>query len=229
MRKSRVAVIASGEGTTAEAFIRAAAAGRINAAVELIICNNAAAGIFRRIANLNRELGLSIRCVHIGHRNYPPKKYEKLQAGNQTRSEEQAIMKILSDGRFDAICLMGYLKKIGPALVARFGDQPGSSRYGASMLNTHPGLLPETKGLWGRHVQEFVLANGLSYAGQTLHTVSKNYDEGAIIAEHKIKVHAGDDPDSLFEKVKTIEKRYLPSDVDNFINLRRAYLKDKES
>jgi folate-dependent phosphoribosylglycinamide formyltransferase PurN len=70
------------------------------------------------------------------------------------------------------------------------------------------------------HVQEFVLQNNLKYAGQTLHIVAEDYDVGPTIAEHKVIVRQNDTPASLFERVKKTEKKYLPKDIDDFINKR---------
>src|SRR5688572_2727451 len=98
MASSRVAILASGAGTTAEAFIRAGAEGRIEAKVGLVICNNPDAGIFSRIDRLNKELDLDIKCRLIGRKNFPPLADEKLEAGSQTRAEEKAILEALLSG-----------------------------------------------------------------------------------------------------------------------------------
>jgi folate-dependent phosphoribosylglycinamide formyltransferase PurN len=67
-----VAILASGSGSTAEAFIHATQDGRVAADVGLIICNNPPekAGIFTRIERLNRELGLDIEATEIGDRTH---------------------------------------------------------------------------------------------------------------------------------------------------------------
>jgi phosphoribosylglycinamide formyltransferase-1 len=198
MERPRIAILASGSGTTAEAFIRASVAGKIQPEATLVICNNKNAGIFKRIEALNEQLGLSIRTFYIGKGGYPPEPNETLAPGDQTRAEEAAIIKELEAGNFDVVALMGYMKKIGPKLIEQFGWQPEyKSPYQARMLNTHPGLLPETKGSYGVHIQEYVLQNHLSEAGQTLHVVAENYDEGPIIAEHRIPVLPDDTPESL--------------------------------
>ncbi len=226
MSKSKIAVLASGQGTTAEAFIRAAAAGEVEPQVGLVICNKKDAGVFERIAKLNKELDLKIETVLINGSTHPDTAIEPVP-GAQTAAEEEAIIDKLLEGKFDLVMLMGYMKKIGPKLVREFGWRPEYQRpYQAMMLNTHPGLLPATKGLIGIHVQEFVLENKLPYGGQTLHVVSEKYDEGPTIAEHKVEVLPGDTPKSLFERVQLIEKTQLPKDVEEFIKKRRQYLSD---
>jgi phosphoribosylglycinamide formyltransferase-1 len=223
MNYPRVAILASGEGTTAEAFIKAGAEGLIDARVELVICNNENAGIFQRVENLNKRYGFNIRCVHISKKNHPAN-VESLVPGEQTQAEEKAILDVLKDGQFNLIALMGYMKKMGPHLVKEFGWRSSyKSPYQAMMLNTHPGLLPATKGLYGIYVQEHVILNKLKVAGQTLHVVAEDYDEGPVIAEHKVEVLASDTPASLFDRVKETEKKFLPKDIDKFIKNRQQY------
>jgi phosphoribosylglycinamide formyltransferase-1 len=97
--------------------------------------------------------------------------------------------------------------------------------YQGMMLNTHPGLLPDTKSLYGLNIQSYVLDQGLPYGGQTLHLVSEDYDDGPIIAEHRVPVEPGDTPESLFDRVQATEKQNLPFDIEAFVTARQAYLK----
>jgi phosphoribosylglycinamide formyltransferase-1 len=220
-KRPTIAILASGSGSTAEAFIRAGAEGRIDAQAGLIICNNPKAGIYERISNLNAEFDLDINAVCISKLTHPTNG-EIVAYGEQTHAEEAAIIDLLSSGNFSAIALMGYMKRIGPRLVHEFGWRSEYQHvWQAKMVNTHPGLLPASKGLYGIHVQEHVLANKLPYSGQTLHVVAEDYDDGPTVAEHKVKVKPDDTPASLFDRVQADEKRYLPLDVDAFIKLRQ--------
>jgi phosphoribosylglycinamide formyltransferase-1 len=208
MPKSKIAVMVSGEGTTAEAVIVASAEGHVNFTVDLVISSNEKAGIFKRIENLNQKYGLNIKCV--------------------LAANDNEVQILLEKCKPDLIVLMGYMKKIGPELVRRFGWQDDyTNAHQTMMLNTHPGLLPATKGLYGIHVQKYVIENKLRTTGQTLHIVSENYDEGPVIAEHKVSTKPDDTPETLFERVKIIEKKYLPADIENFIEKRKKYLESQ--
>ena len=146
----------------------------------------------------------------------------------QAAAEQQAILETLQNGNFDLIALMGYMKRIGPQLIKAFGWQDDyTSMFQAQMVNTHPGLLPDTKGYYGANIQKYVLDNHLPYGGQTLHVVSEEYDAGPIIAEHKVPVEPDDTPDSLFARVQAVEKQYLPGDIEDFINARMDYTETK--
>ncbi len=223
--KPRIAILASGGGTTAEAFIRAAEKGEINVDVGLVIASRRDAGIFKRIEDLNAEFNLNIRTILISHKTHPAADGENVTPGGQTAGEEAAILAALLGGNYDLVALMGYMKRVGPALIEAFGWLPEyTSLFQAKMVNTHPGLLPDTKGFYGQQIQQYVLDHKLPYAGQTLHVVSEDYDDGPIIAEHKVPVESGDTPETLFERVQAVEKQYLPKDIEGFIKARLAYM-----
>lgn len=227
--KPRIAVLASGGGTTVEAFIRAGQHGEITTEVGLVIVSRQDAGVFERIADLNKEFGLSIAPVLINHKTHPAAAGEAVPKGHQTAAEETAILETLQAGNFDLVANMGYMKLIGPRVVTAFGWRPDyTSLYQARMVNTHPGLLPDTKAMYGDQIQQYVLDHKLPYGGQTLHVVSEKYDEGPIIAEHKVKVEPGDTAETLFARVQATEKQYLPGDIEAFIQARLQYNKTKQ-
>jgi phosphoribosylglycinamide formyltransferase-1 len=222
--RPRIAILASGGGTTSEAFIRAGQSGQINVDVALVICSRKDAGIFQRIKDLNSEFGLQIDCILINHVTHPAAHAEHVGRGNQTAGEELAILSTLLSGSFDLVALMGYMKRVGPHLVQAFGWLPEyTSIFQAKMVNTHPGLLPDTKAYYGENIQRYVIERHLPYGGQTFHVVAKEYDEGPIIAEHKVPVEPGDTAETLFTRVQAIEKQYLPRDIEDFITARLAY------
>ena len=161
----------------------------------------------------------------VNHETHPAAANEEVGRGLQTKAEETEIQKTLEDAGVDLISLMGYMKKIGPNLVHRFGwKEEYESPFQAMMVNTHPGLLPDTKALFGANIQQYVLDNHLPYGGQTLHIVGEEYDDGPVVAEHKVEVIGGDTADSLFERVQKAEKQFLPGDIEQFIIDRQKYL-----
>ncbi|OGL34485.1 hypothetical protein A3F65_02070 [Candidatus Saccharibacteria bacterium RIFCSPHIGHO2_12_FULL_47_16b] len=220
MARPKVAVLCSGEGTTAEAVIKTWANDAKAPMVNLVICNNPDAGIFKRLIGLNKDYELVIEATVINSQTHPG----NAKKGEQTAAEEEAILNKILAGNFNLVWLAGYMKKIGPKLVHQFGWRPEyKSIYLAMMLNTHPGLLPETIGYMGVHVQELVLKNKLQ-AGHSLHVVSEKYDEGPIVTEHNVQIESNDTPETLFERVKASERKNLPGDIANFIKKRKQYL-----
>lgn len=212
--KRNVAVLVSGSGTTVESFIKDFVAGKTETSVGLVITSNPKAGAIDKVDALNATYGLGIETKHIGRQTHP-----------DSAEEEQALIDILSQKEYDAIVLMGYMRKVGPKLVDSFGWRINyTSPYQAKMLNTHPGLLPATKGTYGVHVQERALSQQHTRAGQTLHIVSEEYDEGPTIKENYVEILPEDSPETLFARVQAKEKACIAHDVEQFIIERKKYL-----
>lgn len=224
MASFRIAILASGSGTTTETFIETTAKNEVGGEVVLIIANNRNAGVFERIRKLNKKYGTEIKTVHISKKSYPPEKGEDVEYGRQTKAEERAILQALDEAKVDLVLLLGYMKLIGKSIVDKYGwREDYQSIYQGRMINTHPGLLPATKGLYGIHVQEKVLESGTE-AGHCLFIVDSEYDDGPVVSRHKVPIMASDTPDVLFERVKESEKTHLPDDINNFIVEQKKYL-----
>ncbi|HEX5797846.1 MAG TPA: formyltransferase family protein [Candidatus Saccharimonadales bacterium] len=218
MAKPRIAILASGGGTTAESFINSTITGKISAEVVLVISNVSKAGVIDKVRNINKANNQNIKALHIGKSNYPPKAMETVTPGTQTKAEEEAILQALSDNKVDIVFLLGYMKKVGSKIVSKYGWSKNlNSVFESNMFNTHPGLLPVTKGLFGVKVQAKTLETNQTVAGHCIFAVDDEYDDGPIITEHKVKILDGDTPESLFERVKESEKKYLADDVNYFL------------
>lgn len=225
MRKARIAVLASGTGTTAEALIRASIECALGFEVGLVISSSETAGVLGRVAKVNQEYGCSVATASIGPRTHPRSEGEQARPGTQSVAEVAAIGQLLTAGPFEAVVLMGYLRRVDPVLVHQFGWRESyKSPYDARMLNTHPGLLPETKGLYGVAVHEFVLNRGFSETGHVVHVVAEEYDEGPVLFEHRTPVLPNDTPEKLSERIKALQRDDIPRDIAAFIALRSRYL-----
>ncbi|TKR30917.1 phosphoribosylglycinamide formyltransferase [Luteimonas gilva] len=89
----------------------------------------------------------------------------------------------------DWIVCAGYMRILGDALVERFRGR---------MLNIHPSLLPKYRGL-KTHAR--ALEAGDAEHGASVHFVTPELDAGAVIAQARIPVLPGDDPESLARRV----------------------------
>jgi phosphoribosylglycinamide formyltransferase-1 len=220
-----IAILASGAGTTAEAIIRAARHNEINGKVKLVITNNPDATVLDRVKKLNEELGLEIQTHIINGKTHPATNREKVERGGQSQAEQEAILDILKEAEIDLILLLGYMRKVGPAVVKEYGWRKSyRDAHQARMLNTHPGLLPETAGRAGLDVQQQIVDSGASVAGQTLHVVSDVYDDGPTVAFHTLTVQENDTAEELFDRVQELEKASLPADIKQFIINRKKFL-----
>lgn len=204
----RIAILASGEGTTTEAFIRTARLYEMDIEVGLVISNNPEPGVFKRVEQLNQEDGLDIPVEYISAETHPQGAGDK---GEQTISESEAILEKINEKDIGLVLLLGYMRKVrGPLLEC-----------GPTILNTHPGPLPQTAGMHdGLAIQEYVLKSRLDCSAQTLHVVDEGYDTGSLVATNKVIVSEHDTPPLLYEKVRGTEKRCLPFDVQDYISSR---------
>ncbi len=200
LSRPKIAILGSGGGTTAEALIHATQSGVLNAEVVLVITNKEDAGILHVVERFNKQ-GLDIKSLVINRETHPG----ETSRGEQTPDEAQAIYDAVKEADVDLILLLGYLRKVMPPLLD------------LRILNTHPGLLPATRGLHGADVQRFVLEQEHELAGQTLHEVISEYDSGKVIAEHTLPVMPWDTVESLNVAVQIMEKAYIGVEVEAYL------------
>lgn len=99
--------------------------------------------------------------------------------------------------RPDWIVCAGYMRILGEAFVQRFRGR---------LLNIHPSLLPKYKGL---HTHARALEAGDAEHGASVHFVTAELDAGAVIAQARVPVQAGDDADALAARVLSVEHPLL--------------------
>ena len=68
-------------------------------------------------------------------------------------------------------------------------------------------------GVPGAHAVEEQLASGVDESGASVHFVDEGVDSGPVLAQERVPVLAGDDPESLHERIKAVEHRLLPEVV----------------
>ena len=124
---------------------------------------------------------------------------------------------------FDA-ALGGEIERFAPRLVALAGFMrvltPGFvARYRERLLNIHPSLLPAFPGL---HTHERALAAGVKVHGCTVHFVTAELDQGPIVAQAAVPVHADDDAAALAARVLAQEHVIYPRAVRWFLEGRLA-------
>ena len=85
------------------------------------------------------------------------------------------------------------------------------------MVNLHPSLLPKYggKGMYGRKVHEAVFKSRESQTGITIHYVSEEYDEGAVIAQFVVDVSPDDDVNGIESKVRSLESQHFVNTVED--------------
>jgi folate-dependent phosphoribosylglycinamide formyltransferase PurN len=228
-RRPVLAVFASGGGTTFRAVAEAVAEGLADFDIKLLITNHADAGVLEHVRAMNRQHGMNIKTMIVNKKRYPNGE----QGRGQTREEGEAVIEALIKNRIDHLALMGCTRILAPQLIDAYGWKPEYAKqdpeykgiYLARMSNTHPGILPETTDTYGLATQSRVLDLGLKETAHTVHVVAAGVDEGPVIAEHRVRAFApgkypkdlADTPESLFARVRRIEKAHLPLDLDAFL------------
>jgi phosphoribosylglycinamide formyltransferase-1 len=184
-----IAIFASGSGTNAENLIRHF---RTNPSgeVKVVLSNRPDAMVLERA----RSLGI-----------------EAILFSRDQFYERDEIVKILQERGIEFIVLAGFLWLVPSNIL---------EAYDGRIVNIHPALLPKYggKGMYGRHVHEAVIANGDKESGITIHHVNPRYDEGNIIYQAKCPVEPGDTPESLAERVHTLEYEHFPRVVESLLN-----------
>jgi phosphoribosylglycinamide formyltransferase-1 len=97
----------------------------------------------------------------------------------------------------DWVVCAGYLRILGDAFIARFQGR---------LLNIHPSLLPAYPGLC-THAR--ALAAGEREHGASVHFVTAELDAGAVVAQARVPVLAGDDAERLAARVLAVEHPLL--------------------
>lgn len=180
--KLRVAVLISGRGSNMVALIEAAKAIDYPAAIVLVISNNPdAAGL-----SYAREAGIATAIVD--HRPFKENR----------AAFEQALNAQLEAQRIDLLCLAGFMRLLTPDFVARWSGR---------MLNIHPALLPQFKGL---DTHRRALDAGVREHGATVHFVVPEMDSGPIVLQASVPVRNGDTEESLAQRVLEVEHRIYP-------------------
>ncbi len=108
----------------------------------------------------------------------------------------------------DWIICAGYMRILGTDLVQRFSGR---------LVNIHPSLLPLHKGL---HTHARALAAGDAEHGASVHFVVPELDAGAVIAQARVPVLAGDSPESLAARVLQVEHPLLLASVQLLLSSR---------
>jgi len=182
MVKKRVAVLISGRGSNMAALIEAAKTDDYPAEIALVVSNRAeAAGLAHA-----REQGIAT--TSLDHRKF----------GEDREAFERALDDILRAHRIDLVCLAGFMRILTPWFVTRWSGR---------LLNIHPALLPQFKGL---DTHRRAIEAGAKRHGATVHFVVAEIDAGPVIAQESIDVGNDDTESALARRVLEVEHRLYP-------------------
>lgn len=211
--KTAIGVLASGGGSTFEACVRATQENDLAYDITTVICDQppAKAGIYDRVDQLNREYGLHISAFEVV--DSTPRS-ERTERGITDNQSEQMTTTLEQTG-VEYVALLGFMQVVRGRLLDRYGYDTQSNI--GHILNTHPGLLPESADTYGEGASQRTLDLGLHYSGQTSHLVGPGVDDGPVIGRSFVKIEDGWTAADIFAHVQLAEKASLPFQIDHFI------------
>lgn len=175
-KTKRLVILASGRGSNFEAICRALKSGEIHdAQIVGLIGNKKNSGAF--------EVA----------KRYAVPAFLVESAGRAKEAYEAELLSTLRKLKPDLVCLAGYMKLLGSALIRE---------YEGRMINIHPSLLPAFPGL---AAQRQALEAGVKRTGCTVHWVTEEMDSGPIIEQASLEVLPADTVESLSERLLKLE------------------------
>jgi len=188
-----LAVLISGRGSNMVAIAQACATGRINACIARVISDqSAAAGI-----EVARDLGLTTKTV-------------ARAAFSDAAAFEAQLARALDEHAPRLIALAGFMRILSPSFI---------TRYAGRMLNIHPSLLPQYRGL---HTHRRVLAAADTEHGASVHFVTPELDAGPVVLQSRVAVAPGDTEKTLAARVLASEHIIYPKVIGWFADGRLA-------
>lgn len=202
-----IAVLASTRGTDLQAIIDEIKAGKMPGIELKVIISNQ-----KDCFALERARNQDFKAIFVDPQG-------------KTREEfDREMAQILEKEKVDLIVLVGYMRILSPAFVRKFKGR---------LINVHPALIPKFCGenFFGANVHEAVLKAQEKETGMTIHFVDEKVDTGPIIIQKKVEVDPFDTPDTLKEKVQTLEKKWYPEVIrwikDGRIKIKKGQVEIK--
>ena len=113
-----------------------------------------------------------------------------IERRGRSREEHDAeIVSELNKRGVELVCLAGYMRLLSPEFIQAFPNK---------IINIHPSLLPQFKGL---DAQKQALVSGAKVSGCTVHYVDEHLDNGDIILQKTVDVLDGDTVESLSTRI----------------------------
>ena len=184
----KIVILISGRGSNMQAIVEAAQAQQWPAQIAAVISNRADAEglVFAQLHGIPTAVVVS--------KAYP------------TREQfDAALLEKIEQFAPDLVVLAGFMRILTPGFV---------NHYAGRMLNIHPSLLPDFKGL---HTHQQALQAKVTEHGATVHLVTAELDHGPILGQAKVAVFPDDTEDSLARRVLEQEHLLYPGVIRQII------------
>ena len=175
----KIGVLGSTRGTALQGVIDVIEAGRLEAAIVLIVSDKQAAPILERAKNHG------LPSLHID------------PAGLTREAYDEKVSAAFRQTGAEVILLIGYMRIVSPSFVKAWEGR---------LVNVHPSLLPAFGGKMNKDVHRAVLDSGVKQTGCTIHIVTDEVDAGPVLLQKTCDVLPGDTVDSLKNRVQALEQ-----------------------
>jgi formyltetrahydrofolate-dependent phosphoribosylglycinamide formyltransferase len=179
----RLGIVGSGHGSNLEAILQAIKEGSLKAAVKVVLSDIEDS----RILKIAKDAGVPAMFVSPGS-----------DAKKFAPAAQKELCDHLKRHRVQVVVLAGFMRVVKEPLLTEFKDR---------IVNIHPSLLPLYK---GRNAWVMALEEGDIETGCTVHLVNEEVDGGRILAQTKVPIHIGDNPEKLLARIQEQEHLLLP-------------------
>ncbi|MFF7708655.1 phosphoribosylglycinamide formyltransferase [Pseudomonas sp. NPDC007930] len=180
-RTCNVVVLLSGTGSNLQALLDSSQAPGNPAQISAVVSNRADA------YGLQRAEAAGVPTAVLSHTDYDGRD-----------AFDAALISAIDGYSPDLVVLAGFMRILTPGFVRH---------YQGRLLNIHPSLLPQYKGL---HTHRRVLEAGDAEHGCTVHFVTEELDGGPLVVQAVVPVDSGDTPDTLAHRVHAQEHQIYP-------------------
>jgi len=184
--KLRVAILISGRGSNMESLLRACAGQNPDCVIDraeiaVVVSNIAEA------KGLETAAKFAVKTEILSHKGFANR-----------RDYDAQMTELLRQNNIQLVCLAGFMR----ILSAEFCHE-----WAGRLINIHPSLLPEFKGL---DTHKRAIEAGVKQHGCSVHFVTPGMDEGPIIVQESVPVMLDDTEQTLAARVLAAEHRCYP-------------------
>ena len=122
-------------------------------------------------------------------------------------SLEEHVSKLVKIHNINLVVLAGFMRLLSKEFINSLPQR--------SIINVHPSILPEFKGI--NAIQQ-ALENGAKYTGVTIHYVDEGMDTGEIIQQKSIKIDEYDTIKSLEKRLQALEHDLFPKVINSILS-----------
>jgi formyltetrahydrofolate-dependent phosphoribosylglycinamide formyltransferase len=143
--------------------------------------------------------------------------WSKSHDGMSREDFDVMLDSVLRDHDVELVALAGYMRLLSDRFVETWEGR---------ILNVHPSLLPEHKGLDTHHR---ALLAGDDFGGCSVHLVTADLDSGPVIAQARVRIRPRDTEESLAARVLEEEHRLYPIALEEYCKaLRESESEDED-